>query len=341
MVKVCVNMDTRGLSYRTIAFFLLLVTIHIFSIEIRCNAPLSDIECAIEEISDEQLQQDLLLVVSEKMHNEEVQELVVCFWRDKPINFGDELSPIIIERLVGQSIQLLPRKKGVGGIKKLLGIGSIMRFAATGDVIWGTGVSGKSLNPKHFKFEWLDVRAVRGPLTRDFLKKHFNIDVPEVYGDPALLFPHLFPEFKKKKNPKYSYIVIPHFRDIKLFPRDMYDNVVYPSEPWNVVIEKILDSEFVISGSLHGIVIAEAFGIPARLLRITSEEHIFKYIDYYLGTGRPYFRPAFSVLEALALGGEPPIDCDLQKLYEAFPFEFWPDVNFQVPNFDKHFEECI
>ena len=33
------------------------------------------------------------------------------------------------------------------------------------------------------------------------------------------------------------------------------------------MIEAILDSKFVILGSLHGLIIAEAYGIPARALR--------------------------------------------------------------------------
>ena len=75
-------------------------------------------------------------------------------------------------------------------------------------------------------------------------------------------------------------------------------NVVYPTQPWYEVIEKILDSKFVISSSLHGIIIAEAFGIPARLLKITDKEPLFKYADYYYGTGRFDFQAATSVAQA-------------------------------------------
>ncbi len=105
---------------------------------------------------------------------------------------------------------------------------------------------------------------------------------------------------------------------------------------------KILNSKFVISSSLHGIIIAEAYGIPARLLRITENEPLLKYQDYYIGTNRPNFKFALSVEEALKMGGEPPFECDLEKLYEAFPREFWPNSHFNNPDFStgkKHHEK--
>jgi pyruvyltransferase len=39
----------------------------------------------------------------------------------------------------------------------------------------------------------------------------------------------------------------------------------------------------VLSSSLHGIVLAEAFRIPARMLRLTENEPLYKYQDYYEG----------------------------------------------------------
>lgn len=210
--------------------------------------------------------------------------------------------------------------------KKLLAIGSLLFFANDGDVLWGTGTNGKKPDKKDYKFTHLDVRAIRGPLTRAFLMNTFQIDCPEIYGDPGLLFPFLFPEFKKKENPAYDYIIIPHYSEEDQFLKDEWKNVVYTTEPWDQVVEKILDSRFVISSSLHGIIIAEAYGIPARLLKISHEEPMFKYQDYYLGTNRPRFQYATTVDEALEMGGEPPFECDLQKLYDAFPFDYWPNA---------------
>lgn len=73
---------------------------------------------------------------------------------------------------------------------KLLSIGSVMHFAKDNDSIWGTGINGK-INESHLKFKNLDVRAVRGPRTREFLMGR-GIMVPEIYGDPGLLLPMFF-----------------------------------------------------------------------------------------------------------------------------------------------------
>ncbi len=247
-------------------------------------------------------------------------------------NFGDIISLKLLERIIGEPIRVY--KKGQKPPeKKLLAIGSLLYFARDNDVIWGTGTNGKFTKKEDFKFTTLDIRAVRGPLTRKFLWEVFHIECPEIYGDPALLIPYFFPEFKRKKNPAYDYIIIPHYSEEHLFQKHEWDNIVYSTEPWGAILEKILDSRFVISSSLHGVIVAEAYGIPARLLVVSNNEPLFKYMDYYLGTNRPNFQYATSVEEAMEMGGESPFECDLKKLYEAFPFEYWPSVGFQQPNF--------
>lgn len=261
--------------------------------------------------------------------------LPLYYWQHPHFtNFGDYLSLKLVERIVGKPVKII-KENPQSKVKKFLAVGSIISFAKNNDVVWGSGVNGKNLNPKNYKFSKLDIRSVRGPLTKDFLNQHLNIKCPEVYGDPVLLFPYFFPEFKKSENPKYDYIIIPHYSEKSFFPRTLSGNIVYPTDPWQQIIKKVINSKFVISSSLHGVIIAEAFGIPARLLKITDNEPIFKFADYYLGTNRPNFQYATSVEEALLMGGEPPFECDLQKLYEAFPFEFWPNSEFIVPDFAK------
>ena len=252
---------------------------------------------------------------------EEISGLPLYYWDAKKfVNFGDYLSVKIVEKMIGGPVEVYKRNPNVKR-QKLLAVGSILSFAEEGDVLWGTG--SKSGKIEGYGFSQLDVRSVRGPLTRKFLIENFGISVPEIYGDPALLVPYLFPEFQKKQSPTYEYLIIPHFADVKLFPKSEYSNVVYPTDPWNEVIEKILDSKFVISSSLHGIIIAEAFGIPARWLRVSKGEPVFKFYDYYLGTNRDGSTYATTIEEALSLGGESPFECDLQKLYDAFPFDYF------------------
>ncbi len=229
-------------------------------------------------------------------------------------NFGDALSEALVERMIQGPVTPCTDLRE----KKVLGMGSILNYANTGDIIWGTGINGKTpLSAYHFKD--LDVRAVRGPLTRQFLLDR-GIACPEVYGDPTLLFPLYFPEFKISSCPSREYLIVPHFSDESLFTDS--PNVISAKLPWEQVIRAILDSKFVIASALSGVIVAESFGIPARLLILENSnntENLVKYEDYYLGTGRPKFRYAASIEEALEMGGESEPICDLEQLKNAFP----------------------
>lgn len=240
-------------------------------------------------------------------------DLSLYWWKpdNGTTNFGDELSKVIVERIVHQKMD-----RPSSSETKFLAVGSILHFAKTGDIIWGAGINGKHLTSQDYQFSSLDVRSIRGPLTRDFLTR-LGIHTPEVYGDPVLLFSQLFPEFKPI--PIRDFLIIPHISEMHLFRSA--ENVVFPTENWEVVLRKILESRFVISSSLHGIILAESFKIPAKLLRITANEPLFKFADYYFGSGRKTFSPASSIEEALKMGGEPSHNCDLDALFQAFPFD--------------------
>lgn len=115
--------------------------------------------------------------------------------------------------------------------------------------------------------------------------------------------------------------------------------VPYGTQNPTWMLEKILSCKLVLSSSLHGIVFAEAFGVPARWLELPGSkksEKGFKYHDYYSGTrGRAVlgdesggpgrfnasFGPAKSIQEGLRLGGAPPIPStyDATPLYRTFP----------------------
>lgn len=236
-------------------------------------------------------------------------------------NFGDALGVEIAQRIVGHRIRTCDlyqkhrsRKNGV------LALGSIFHRAIDNDVIWGTGV-----NPtwqKSNEHQSLDIRAVRGPLTRQYVQDHMGLSCPEVYGDPALLVKMLFPE--QRRRPIRNYGVIPHYHDIGRFNST---EVMLPTCHWSVVLEFILGCELVISSSLHGLIVAEAFGIPARWwhspdLPSSKTESTFKFNDYYASTNRSLDDWSETIEEALNAGGkEAIVDFDCDRLLAAFPQE--------------------
>jgi pyruvyltransferase len=236
----------------------------------------------------------------------------------KPINnFGDLLGPMIVDRIV--ELKGLRRADDERDEKRLLAVGSILRLARTGDVIWGIGANGKSLDGA-FPFDSLDVRAVRGPMTADFLRRK-GIAVPDIFGDPGLLVGRLWniDHWQGSRNTR-DVTVIPNLNDAKSKVCD--SRFIDPRSEVSSVLKAISSSRFVTGSSLHAIVVAESFGIPARLVR-SDKEPEFKYLDYYRGTGRSEYTPASSIEEAIDMGGEMPPEWDSEPLLNAFPDDLW------------------
>ncbi|WP_317228756.1 polysaccharide pyruvyl transferase family protein [Clavibacter sp. MX14-G9D] len=203
---------------------------------------------------------------------------------------------------------------------RLVTVGSILRLARTGDTIWGTGANGKSLS-ETFDFTDLDVRAVRGPLTQDFLRRR-GVAVPDVFGDPGLLVGHLWSRDQLRGGmARRPLTVIPNLNDLKA-GWSTGPNDVDPRRPLNEVLATIAASDLVVGSSLHAVVVAESLGIPARLV-VSGAEPRFKYEDYYRGSGRPSFHAAESVREAIDRGGESPLEWDPAPLMSAFPADLW------------------
>lgn len=233
-------------------------------------------------------------------------------------NFGDLLGPVIARRIVEEA-GLRPLSSRTA---RLLTVGSIMGLAEDRDVIWGTGVNGKVSVESH-RFTALDVRAVRGPRTASFLRAR-GIDVPDVFGDPALLIPKLYPEWvDKPKRRKLG--VLPNFHDLDIYRG--HSALISPLASPARVIETILECERVVASSLHGVIIAEAFGIPAVAIE-SGVEHPFKYRDYFEGSGRLDVPLASDLAEAVQLvehASWPTVAeaWTAAPLLDAFPQDLW------------------
>jgi len=203
--------------------------------------------------------------------------------------------------------------------RRLMSVGSVLHLARDGDVIWGAGVNGK-VPDNCYHFRTLDVRSVRGPKTRDFLSRR-GINAPTIFGDPVLLLPIVMPELTSYAQVKrHSLTVVPNFNDFAAYAST--PELLNPRLPVDVCLRRIAQSELVVGSSLHGIVVAESMGVPARLVRSSVEDQ-FKYQDYYLGTGRPESKAARTIDEAVRMGGERPPIFDPAKLLAAFPLDLW------------------
>ena len=262
--------------------------------------------------------------------SESMAGTIALFWwrgcRGRP-NFGDEMGPYLFQRLTGRKAVFCDDLGFQGDVYAVAG--SILHLCRPNHVVWGVGALSESRfhviesrwgavadhfrndnlrKPKNglrgdsrrlvgsllrgFKFDRpRRIHAVRGPLTRRLLQRQ-GIDCPPVYGDPALLLPQVFrPEAK----PQHSLGIFPHYLDAA-HPRlaDLSDRgalILSPWEPVETVIRKMLSCRGIASSSLHGVVTADAYGIPSLWIRFGRrlDAQKFKFHDYFLSIGqRPY-----------------------------------------------------
>ena len=251
-------------------------------------------------------------------------------FQGQPYNLGDSLGRVIVEALLGQKgitlDQWIPEKKHLFTVgSNVFGGKSIGNYQDA--TIWGSGAlkepSRREAFAQKLSRRRLDIRAVRGPLTRDVLLR-FGHKCPEVYGDPAILMP-LF--YQPKSEKRYKYIIIPQFvRECRFRETHPKERMVsMNTNDYKSVIDEIVASEVVYTSSLHGIILAESYGVPAVFFRDLGRSIDFKYLDYYYSTNRTNISIAESFEEALRLEPLPLPDLSglRQGLLESFPYDLW------------------
>lgn len=249
-------------------------------------------------------------------------------WDDHKNNFGDILTPYIVEHFC--------KHKKVKRIPSFLRpykkhyfiIGSILQKCNKNTYIWGAGLISSSSEPSSPPKA---IYAVRGPKTRQILLRK-GIECPEVYGDPALLLPEIY-QPKKTIEKRYKIGVIPHYVDktnnwLSQFENSEHVKVidVQQKNPLRV-IDDMLSCEKIASSSLHGIVVADAYRIPSLWISFSNKVcgDGFKFLDYYESIGQGISRPleikentAIDDIVASFKAYQPVID--LEKLKAACPF---------------------
>ena len=199
-------------------------------------------------------------------------------------NLGDDLSPYIVSKLTGRTVEVFKEDRPI----VLYGIGSILdRVKFPGQVIWGSGFisyDSKIISPNVF--------AVRGPLSLNKLNLVKSVPV----GDPALLMPKIYSSTRVKE---YKIGIIPHYIDQKTFvQRFRCDDpcrflvINIKTNKFEAFIAQLCCCEFIVSSSLHGLILAHAYGIPAVWIEL-SEQVVgrgFKFFDYFLSVSIPPYR---------------------------------------------------
>lgn len=228
------------------------------------------------------------------------------FWSNARPNFGDILTPYILDYF---NIKYEMVSKPENG--NAMCIGSIIHKAIDNTVVLGSGAmhSKHQLNPN------ADYRFVRGPLTRQRVLDCGGI-CPDIYGDPALLLPLFCDESKKE----YDVGIVPHYVDhaeiAEKYPKHKIINLTN-NNPIEVAKE-ITKCRSIISTSLHGIIAAHAYGIPAAWVKYSNKlkGNDIKFKDYYSSVKCTQHLTPHKVIENVNFCK--PVLPDLNKIKEKF-----------------------
>lgn len=248
-------------------------------------------------------------------------------------NWGDDLNYYFIRELTGRPVImyhnfLLARwllMKNYFCVGTVLDNKTSNSSCNANSIVWGTGCVGVLWNlpvPR-------EIYAVRGPETEDFLNK-YNIKCPKVYGDPALLLPlvyNLRERFKVtrldssassqgsrfKASPpalphregalkKYHLGIIPHVVDlhhpvVEEIREKHADEILIIDlahyKKWTDVIDQIYSCDRIISSSLHGLIVSDAYQVPNCWIELSGKiaGGNFKYNDYASSVNRCFAMP--------------------------------------------------
>ena len=166
-------------------------------------------------------------------------------------NFGDKLTWWMIKQITGEAPAWVtyddPRPH-------YMGAGSILNLASPSTVVWGSGLaSGSDIVNKDAR-----ILALRGPLSGSVARAAGAI-VPEVYGDPAMLLPRLMPHHGC---PTDDLGIICHYIDRADAPKIAGARYIDVFADIEDIATDICCCRHIISSSLHGLIAADAYGIP-------------------------------------------------------------------------------
>lgn len=273
---------------------------------------------------------------------------IASYWQDQRASFSDEIGPWLLEAITGRPAYNTIGQPNADGA--LITAGSLITGMQRPDMtIWGSGLSAP-LSEKAIKRlqdrEPREILAVRGVRTRNQLIKHLGWDVPEVFGDPALLMPYVL-QPGERPNDRSGLSVVPHHAHGHILTEELVGRCgghhVDVQRPAEVVTEEIAQSDLVVSTSLHGIVLAQAYGIPWVWLHIA---------DKGLTGERFTFSDFFTTLEksevaSVSVTAEVAAELDLAKvasmatlpgskfdplaLVEALPYDIREDFRQRLP----------
>lgn len=232
--------------------------------------------------------------------------MVHAYWWNQVPNFGDRLTPLLLTWFSGLPVTYAPVASA-----QIVVVGSALEHIPRG---WHGHVlgTGRLLENSELHLGGATVHAVRGPLSARGIPGDFAL------GDAGLLASELVDIDTRD----IEVGVIPHWSDTDLvnwqWVQALNPVVISPMDDPLDVIATIGRCKKLITSSLHGVILADAFGIPRRTeiaRRFTDdprEGNLFKFRDYNSSVGLP---AEFGKLQAPKQGA---VDDRKSELWDAF-----------------------
>lgn len=210
------------------------------------------------------------------------------FWKNRS-NFGDQLALPLTQHFAGKEARW-----AAPPFARAVTVGSVLGHLPEQwpGVVCGAGALTEWEAERTFS---TFVLGVRGELTAKAVGCRSDVAL----GDPGLLVSELYPVDTMRK--AYDLGVIPHWTDGKLWDQMKAERALLggkwsmlyidPANAPVTVARMVASCKKVVSSSLHGVVFADAYGIPRRAERFPRmysryEGGEFKWHDYASVTGR-------------------------------------------------------
>ncbi|WP_020181069.1 polysaccharide pyruvyl transferase family protein [Methylopila sp. M107] len=221
-----------------------------------------------------------------------MSDLKLAWWRPKnpdKINLGDEIGQALCAYVSGRNVV----RASILDCD-LVAVGSILHWPYSQKSltnrdrpchVWGSGL----IAPTPFEAnDKVVISSVRGHLTRCI------VDTPDevTVGDAALLAADLWPAAPAKR---YALGIVPHWSQVnsalaRAIKREVPNSVIIDFTKADIksTLATLSACETIVSSSLHGLIIADSYGIPNAWMK-TQELHrgkSWKFYDYFSSVGR-------------------------------------------------------
>lgn len=242
-----------------------------------------------------------------KMFESGYSPIRLFYYNGQP-NFGDALAPYLVSMMSGR-----PVKYDDYTDAEMMSVGSIFgdgsryisgtRTCPDPDdpiIVWGSGFLEPRLPDYVRGFRMpMDVRAVRGKLTRDTLRKYGVIGMSDepALGDPGLFYSDIIEKYGMREDP-YDLAIVPHLLDIedgmelkdRLSDSGIDCRLIDVKGDPTEVLSQISGARKVLASAMHALIVCDALQIPHRHMRFSKwlgeqrhnyQQSEFKYRDYY------------------------------------------------------------